>query len=117
MTLETDCLFCKIIRKEIPADVVYENDEVLAFNDINPQAPTHVLIIPKIHVATTQDLTAEHDKSLAALFAASRKIVADRGLDDDGYRLVINCRERAGQSVFHLHMHILGGRDMQWPPG
>lgn len=117
MAFDQDCLFCKIIRKQIPADIIHEDDHVIAFNDINPQAPVHALIIPRDHVPTTQDLTAAHAEVLSAMFAVSRKVAADRGLADDGYRLVLNCRERAGQSVFHVHMHILGGRDMLWPPG
>ena len=117
MPLEEDCLFCKIIRGEIPADIVYDDEFVLAFNDINPQAPHHVLIIPKEHIATLDDLGPQHDGYLAAAFAAARGIAAHRGLNADGYRLVFNCGERAGQSVFHVHMHLLGGRAFRWPPG
>ena len=117
MPLDDNCLFCKIIRGEIPADIVYDDALVLAFNDINPQAPHHVLIIPKEHVATLDDLGPEHDRYLAASFAAARAIAAQRGLDAGGYRLVYNCGERAGQSVFHVHMHLLGGRAFRWPPG
>lgn len=117
MAFDKDCLFCKIAQKQIPADIIYEDGRVIAFNDINPQAPVHALIIPKTHIPTTQDFGAEHDEFLSAMFAAARKVAAERGLADDGYRLVLNCRERAGQSVFHVHMHILGGRDMLWPPG
>lgn len=117
MTTDPNCLFCKIIAGEIPAEKVYENDMVLAFRDISPQAPEHVLIIPKVHVPTVQQLSKEHDTHLSAMFAAGRKIALDAELAEDGYRLVINCQERAGQTVFHLHMHLLGGRDMQWPPG
>ena len=117
MSLMDDCLFCKIIRDEIPTSKVFEDKMVLAFSDISPQAPTHILIIPKVHVATVQELSVEHDSYLSAMFAAARLIARDKGLADDGYRLVINCQERAGQSVFHLHMHMLGGRDMLWPPG
>ena len=117
MTTDPNCLFCKIIAGEIPSDKVYEDEKVLAFRDISPQAPVHVLIIPKEHIPTVQQLNREHDDQLASMFAAGRKIAAEMDLADDGYRLVINCQERAGQTVFHLHMHLLGGRDMQWPPG
>lgn len=117
MDFDQDCLFCKIAQKQIPADIIHEDDRVIAFNDINPQAPVHALIVPRIHVPTIQDLTSGHNDFLAAMFAAARKVAADKGLADDGYRLVLNCHERAGQSVFHVHMHILGGRDMLWPPG
>jgi histidine triad (HIT) family protein len=110
-------IFAKIINGEIPANAVFEDEKVLAFEDINPVAPVHILIIPKAEVATAQDLSSEHDEHLSAMFAAARKIAADKGLAEDGYRLVINCGERACQSVFHLHMHMIGGRDLQWPPG
>lgn len=117
MSLNDDCIFCKIIREEIPADIVYQDDLVLAFNDINPQAPVHILIIPKDHIETSNDITREHDDYLTALFSAARTLAAENAIADDGYRLVINCQEQAGQSVFHLHMHMLGGRAMRWPPG
>jgi histidine triad (HIT) family protein len=116
MMLDDDCLFCKIIRRDIPADVVFEDDLVLAFRDISPQAPHHVLIVPKEHIPTTNDIGPLHDGYLAALFAAARAIASDLAVAD-GYRLVLNCGESAGQSVFHLHMHLLGGRAMRWPPG
>jgi histidine triad (HIT) family protein len=117
MTIDSNCLFCKIALKQIPAKIVHEDDLTLAFADIHPQAPTHVLIIPRIHVASVQEMGAEHDEYLLAMFAAARTIARESGLADDGYRLVLNCRERAGQSVFHVHMHLLGGRAMHWPPG
>ena len=112
-----DCLFCKIIRGEIPADKVYEDDKVLAFRDINPQAPTHVLIIPKKHIATVHEVAPEDGEFMNAMIAAAQKVAELEGLEKDGYRLVINCQEGAGQTVFHLHMHIVGGRSLQWPPG
>lgn len=117
MQPDPNCLFCKIALRQIPANVVREDDLALAFADIHPQAPTHVLIIPKIHVETVQEMGPEHDEYLLAMFAAARAIARDSGLAADGYRLVLNCRERAGQSVFHVHMHLLGGRAMHWPPG
>ncbi|HBU12701.1 MAG TPA: histidine triad nucleotide-binding protein [Clostridiales bacterium] len=110
-----DCLFCKIAAGEIPSAKVYEDDRVYAFNDIGPQAPVHVLIIPKKHA---KDIVAlSDDASLAAMFAAARKIAADLGLSERGFRLVINTGDDGGQTVHHLHMHLLGGRFMGWPPG
>ena len=113
----SDCLFCKIRDGEIPADLVYQNDEVLAFNDVNPQAPTHLLIIPKKHVSTVNDVNQEDEVMMGKLFSAAKQIAAEKGLSDDGYRLVVNCNEGAGQTVFHIHMHLLAGRAMTWPPG
>ena len=113
----TDCLFCKISAGEIPCDKVYEDDDVLAFRDINPRAPVHVLIIPRKHIATLNDLE-EADRPLAGrLMLASSQIAAQQGIDEDGYRLVVNCNENGGQDVFHVHLHLLGGRRMNWPPG
>ena len=117
MALIDDCLFCKIIRREIPAAIAREDELTLAFEDINPHAPVHLLIVPKDHIATVEDLRPEHDGYLAAIFRAAQKLAAERGLAGDGYRLVLNSGERAGQSVFHVHMHLLGGRAMRWPPG
>lgn len=110
-----NCLFCKIAEKKIPAAVVYENDDVLAFNDISPQAPVHILIIPKIHISTPADINPENSSEAGRLVEAAAVIAKDMGLD--GYRLVMNCNEIAGQSVFHLHCHLLAGRAMKWPPG
>ncbi len=112
-----DCLFCKIVEGEIPADIVYENDTVLAFRDINPQAPTHILIIPRLHIATINDLEPEHEMLVGRLFSAAKEIAAAEGLTDKGYRVIMNCGEGAGQSVFHIHLHLLGGRGFDWPPG
>jgi histidine triad (HIT) family protein len=114
---DPDCLFCRIAAREIPADRVYEDDQVLVFRDINPSAPIHVLAIPRRHLASADDLTdsAEDRELLAALFAALRKVAADGGLR--GYRIVTNVGPESGQSVFHLHLHLLGGRPMRWPPG
>jgi histidine triad (HIT) family protein len=109
-------IFKKIIDGEIKADVVYQDDQCLAFRDINPQAPTHVLIIPRKEIRTHADLTDADAALMGHLHTAARKIAAQLGLGD-GYRLVINCQERAGQTVPHLHMHLLGGRDFSWPPG
>jgi histidine triad (HIT) family protein len=112
-----DCLFCKIRDGEIPGDIVYEDDDVLAFNDVNPQAPIHVLIIPRKHIATVNDVEDEDVNIMGKLFSAAKTIASQLGVGDDGYRLVINCNQRAGQVVFHIHMHMLAGRDMGWPPG
>ena len=113
----SECLFCKIAAGEIPAEIVYESDTALAFRDINPKAPTHVLIIPREHVSTINDIEDEHQALVGSLFTAAKEIAADEGLADDGYRAVMNCNEAAGQSVFHIHLHLLGGRNLDWPPG
>ena len=113
----TDCLFCKIAGGDIPADVVFESDSALAFRDINPKAPTHVLIIPRRHISTINDIESDDESLVGSLFSAARQIAADEGLADDGYRVVMNCNEAAGQSVFHIHLHLLGGRRLNWPPG
>ena len=113
----SDCLFCKIRDGEIQGDIVFENDDVLAFNDVNPQAPVHVLIIPKKHISTVNDIDAGDEVIMGKLYSVAKVIAAQRGIADDGYRLVVNCNEKAGQTVFHIHMHLLGGRSMTWPPG
>ncbi|MFZ5898173.1 MAG: histidine triad nucleotide-binding protein [Bacillota bacterium] len=112
-----DCIFCKIVRKEIPAKVLYEDDRVIAFNDINPQAPVHVLLIPKKHIATLFDLTAEDVEIIGQLHLAAVDVARRLGLDKKGFRLVANCLEGAGQVVFHVHYHLLAGRELGWPPG
>jgi histidine triad (HIT) family protein len=110
-----DCLFCKMAAGEIKPDVVYEDDELLAFRDINPRAPVHILIIPKTHIATLNDLD---DAPLAGkLLLTAAQIAKQKGLAEDGYRTVINCNDHGGQEVFHLHLHLLGGRQLAWPPG
>ena len=113
---DPDCLFCRIIAGEVPSDRVYEDDEVVAFRDIAPRAPTHVLVVPRRHVPDVSQLTDADGGILAASFAAIRQIARDEGLEN-GYRVVTNVGEEAGQSVFHLHFHLLGGRRMAWPPG
>lgn len=105
-------IFSKIIAREIPADIVYEDDLVLAFKDINPQAPTHILVIPKKEIPTTNDVTTEDELALGRLFTAAAKIAKEQGIAENGYRLLVNCNEHGGQEVFHLHMHILGGRPL-----
>jgi len=113
----SDDLFLKIIQREISADIVHETDDVLAFRDINPQAPLHVLIVPKEHIRTINDLEPRHAEIVGKLFLAAREIAAEEGVAEDGYRVVMNCNAGAGQSVFHIHLHLLGGRPMGWPPG
>ena len=111
----SDCLFCKMVAGDIKPVVVFENDLILAFRDIKPQAPTHILIIPKLHIPTLDDL---EDKTLAGdLLLAARLIAQQEGMSENGYRTVLNCRGDGGQEVYHLHMHLLGGRRMLWPPG
>lgn len=113
----SDCLFCKIRDGEIPGDIVYENDYVLAFNDINPVAPTHILIIPKEHISTLNDLDKNHTQTMGELFQAAKEIASKEGLSDAGYRTVFNCNKHGQQTVFHIHLHLIGGRQMTWPPG
>ncbi len=111
-------IFSKIINREIPADIIYETEHVLAFRDINPQAPTHVLIIPKVEIPTIADINgAEHGELLGNLIDAANEIAKKEGISESGYRLVFNCRDHGGQEVYHLHLHLLGGRQMKWPPG
>ena len=113
----TDCLFCKMVAGDIKPDVVLENEQVLAFRDIRPQAPVHVLVIPKRHVLTLDDLPADDPDLSQALFSAARAVAEKEGIAASGYRTVINCRGDSGQEVYHLHLHVLGGRRMNWPPG
>jgi histidine triad (HIT) family protein len=111
-------IFSKIISKEIPADIVFESENVLAFKDINPKAPVHVLIIPKIEIPKVTDVKgSEHAALLGEMIDAANKIAKDFGIADDGFRLVFNCGDNGGQEVYHLHLHLLGGRKMNWPPG
>ena len=112
-----DCLFCKIVAGEIPASFVYQDDRMVAINDINPQAPLHVLLIPRKHVATLNDIT-EADRTLVGeLVAQAAQIAGERGFAARGYRTIFNCNREAGQTVFHLHLHLLAGRSLTWPPG
>ena len=112
-----DCLFCKILTGEIPAELVYESETAVAFRDINPQAPTHVLVIPRKHIATINDIGEDDQAIVGSLYTEAQEIAAQEGIADAGYRAVMNCNEGAGQTVFHLHLHVLGGRPMEWPPG
>jgi len=111
------CLFCKIVAREVPAQIVHENDHVLAFKDIHPAAPTHALVIPKRHIAGIRDATPEDAAMLGELMLAGRHVAEALGVGESGYRLVVNQGGDAGQSVFHMHLHVLGGRPLAWPPG
>ena len=111
------CLFCKIVAGEIPAAKVYEDDQLIAVKDINPQAPMHVLVVPKRHIATLNDLSAADDGLVGGMVRRAAAIAKDNGCDGPGYRTVFNCNAQAGQTVFHIHLHVLGGRTMTWPPG
>lgn len=112
-----DCIFCKIVQKEIPGKVIYEDEQVLAFHDINPVAPVHVLLIPKKHIPTHFDITAEDAHLIGHLHLVASQIAKQLDLGEKGFRLVSNCKEDGGQTVFHLHFHLLGGRHLKWPPG
>jgi histidine triad (HIT) family protein len=113
----SDCLFCKIIDRSIPASIVYEDERVLAFTDINPQAPTHVLVIPKRHIASLLDVSPADDGIVGELVRRAAAIADERGIAAGGFRTVFNTNADAGQTVFHIHLHLLGGRPMHWPPG
>ena len=111
------CLFCKIIDGDIPSDKVYEDDDILAFRDINPCAPTHVLVIPKKHISTMNDATSEDQQVLGKMMLIAKDIAAQEGIDGSGYRLALNTNSEGGQAVYHIHLHLMGGRQMTWPPG
>ena len=113
----SDTIFSKIVRREIPADIVFENDTVLAFRDLNPQAPVHVLFIPKDPIATLNDVVPEQAELAGQLMIAAADYAKQEGFAEDGYRVVMNCNQHGGQSVYHIHLHLLGGRQMAWPPG
>ena len=115
--VDPDCLFCRIALGQIPASIVHEDELIVAFRDIAPQAPTHMLLIPRVHLASVAELGAHHTELLARLVTVAARLAADAGLDRSGYRLVANTGPDAGQSVAHLHLHLLGGRPMAWPPG
>ena len=113
----SDCIFCKIAAGDIPADKVLEQDGLVAFRDLNPQAPTHLLIIPKEHIRTMNDLESDHSELVGKLFMAARDLAEQEGISEEGYRVVMNCNRAGGQAVYHIHLHLLGGRQMGWPPG
>src|SRR5207249_6657667 len=116
-TTMDDCLFCKIINREIHASIVYEDENVIAFNDINPQGPTHVLVVPKRHIASLNDLTPDEDQIVGEIVRRAAAIAKQREISAGGFRTVFNTNREAGQTVFHIHLHLIGGRTMHWPPG
>lgn len=113
----TDCLFCKIIAREIQGKVLFEDDQLVVLADINPQAPLHALVVPRRHIASLNDLQAEDDALVGSMFRRAAALAAEHGYAERGYRTVFNCNREAGQSVFHIHLHVLGGRALGWPPG
>lgn len=112
-----NCIFCKIINQEIPAKIIYEDDRILAFDDINPQAPVHVLLIPKEHFSSLNDIPEEKKDLMGHILLKARQVAQEKGVKDRGYRIVLNTAGDSGQDVFHIHFHVLGGRRMTWPPG
>ena len=112
-----DCLFCKIVQGEVPSDKIYEDDLIYAFKDIAPQAPTHIIIIPKVHISSANELTEENASVVGHIFAVAAKLAKEHGFAENGYRIVNNCGEHGGQTVQHLHFHLLAGRNLGWPPG
>ena len=112
-----DCLFCKIISNEIPSDCVFENENMYAFRDINPQAPVHILIIPKTHISTLNDVGDNHKLLVGEILLTSTMLAEKEGISGSGYRTIFNCNKNGGQEVYHIHLHLLGGRRMTWPPG
>ncbi|RRS10305.1 histidine triad nucleotide-binding protein [Pseudoalteromonas sp. J010] len=114
--MSSETIFTKIINREIPADIVYEDEKALAFRDINPQAPFHVLVIPKTAIATINDVTEENSHLIGHLYVVAAKLAQEYGFAEDGYRVVMNCNEHGGQTVYHLHLHVLAGKEMGWPP-
>jgi histidine triad (HIT) family protein len=113
----TDCLFCRIVAGEIPAGIVYQDDSLVAFKDINPQAPLHLLIVPRRHISSLNDLLADDDALVGSMFRRAAALARDHGFHDRGYRTVFNTNREAGQTVFHIHLHLLAGRALAWPPG
>lgn len=111
------CLFCQIAAKEIPANIVYEEKHIIAFHDIAPQAPNHILIIPRKHIATINDIQLEDNELIGDMMLVAKKLAADLNLSKPGYRVIMNCNQNGGQAVYHIHFHLLGGRQMGWPPG
>jgi histidine triad (HIT) family protein len=112
-----NCLFCRIIEKRMPSNIVYEDSEIFAFEDIHPQAPLHVLVVPRKHIATTLEIPEKDHALIGRLLQVAGSIARERGVADRGFRLVMNCNSEAGQTIYHIHLHLLAGRPMQWPPG
>jgi len=115
--MSVDCLFCKIIAGEIPASIIHEDSQLVVFRDIDPQAPQHFLIVPRKHIATTLDLTIDDNGLVGHIYQVAGKLARDLGFAEQGFRVVNNCNDAGGQTVWHLHFHLLGGRNMSWPPG
>ncbi len=113
----TDCIFCKISKGQIPSDIVYEDDKVIAFNDLNPQSPIHILIIPKEHIESSNFIDEDNSHIIGHIFTVINKLAKDLGVHKEGYRIINNCGENGGQTVFHIHFHLLAGRKFSWPPG
>lgn len=112
-----DCIFCKIVKQEIPAKIIYQDDQVIAFDDLRPRAPIHKLIIPRKHIATLNDMESGDTELMGHLLQTAKQLAKELNIDESGYRMVINCNAGGGQEVFHIHLHLLGGRQMTWPPG
>jgi len=112
-----DCLFCRIVEKKVPADIVYESDDVIAFKDIEPKAPIHCLIIPKKHISTINDIDGSNSNIIGLMYEAVAQLAGSFNVDKEGYRVVMNCNSNGGQTVFHIHLHFLAGRQLSWPPG
>ncbi|WP_018247796.1 histidine triad nucleotide-binding protein [Orenia marismortui] len=112
-----DCIFCKVVSGEIESNIIYEDDKVVAFEDINPQAPVHYLVIPKKHIPTLLEIKEEDQKLIGHIYRVISKLAKKEGIAEDGFRVVSNCNEAGGQTVYHIHYHLLGGRNLQWPPG
>ena len=112
-----DCLFCKIVEKKIPADIVYESEDIIAFKDIEPKAPIHCLIIPKKHISTINDIDGSNSNIIGLMYEAAAQLARTLNVDKDGYRVVMNCNSNGGQTVYHIHLHFLAGRQLSWPPG
>jgi len=112
-----DCLFCKIINGDLPVSIEYENEKILAFNDINPQAPIHILLIPKVHISTLNDLKSKHKVLVGELLYRASILAKTKNIAEEGYRVGFNCNDAGGQTVYHIHLHLLGGRSFSWPPG
>ena len=115
--MDTECIFCKIANKEIDASLIYEDEKIVAFSDLNPQAPVHLLFIPKKHISSMNDMQEEDAELLSHLFLKIKEVAKQKAIADGGYRIVTNCNKDGGQEVFHLHVHLLGGRKLTWPPG
>lgn len=115
--MKESCIFCKIIKREVPSKIVFEDNKVVAFEDVRPQAPVHIIVVPKTHIEKLSDITKENANVIERLILAANAIAKEKNIQESGYRVVINCNKDAGQAVFHLHLHLLGGRVMAWPPG